>query len=57
VDDLPVPREECLPDQLTEVLVGGHQDGAPYVCVLQNFLIGDAEREFGHVDDVMAVPS
>ena len=50
-------HEALAEDQLAKVLVRGHQNGAPRICLLQDFLICDAGRQFGHVEDVMAVPS
>jgi hypothetical protein len=49
---------EALPeDQLAEVLVRGQQNGAPCVGLLQDFLICNAGRQLGHIDDVMTVLS
>lgn len=50
-------EETLAKDQLAEVLVGGHQNGAPNVRLLQDFLIWDAGGGFGYMNDVMAVPS
>ena len=38
-------------DQLAEVLVRSYQDGTPHVCLLEDFLIWNAGRQVGHVDE------
>ena len=46
-------KETLSEDQLAEVFVRGHQNGAPRVGLLQDLLICDAGRQLCHVDDVM----
>ena len=41
--------------EFAEILVGGHEDALIGVGELKHGLVGDARREFGDVDDVMAV--
>jgi hypothetical protein len=46
-------HETLSKDELAEVFVCGHKNGAPRVSLLQDLLIRDAGRQLSHVDDVM----
>ena len=50
-------RKALAEDEIAEVLVGRHWNRAPGLGVAQDFLVGDARRQLGHVDDLMAVPA
>jgi hypothetical protein len=41
--------------EFAEILIGGHGDALVGVGKLKHGLVGDARREFGNVDDVVAV--
>jgi len=56
-EDNPGVHEALPEDQLAEVFVGSQQDSAPHVGLLQDLFICNAERQLGHVDDVMTILS
>ena len=49
---------EALPkDQFTEILVRGHENGAPGIRLLQNLFVNNTGGQLGHVDNIMVVVS